>query len=159
VRTHSSAVPRPWDTPPAPPLQIIEPEPELRDEYTFEPGPEPDELERALTTFDRLRANLETVVRGKPEQIVLVLTALACEGHVLSEAGPGPAKTILARALAGSVDGAASSRIQCTPDLQPTDVTGLAVYDQKVRDFEFRPGPVFTNVVLVDEINRAMPKT
>jgi MoxR-like ATPase len=72
---------------------------------------------------------------------------------------PGTAKTMLARAIAGSIEGATTSRIQCTPDLQPTDVTGLAIFDQRSRDFEFRPGPIFTNVVLVDEINRATPKT
>jgi len=72
---------------------------------------------------------------------------------------PGTAKTVLARAIAQSIDGATPSRIQCTPDLQPTDVTGLSIFNQKERDFEFRPGPIFANVVLVDEINRAMPKT
>ena len=72
---------------------------------------------------------------------------------------PGTAKTVLARAIARSIDGATTSRIQCTPDLQPTDVTGLSVYDQREREFEFQPGPVFTNILLVDEINRAMPKT
>jgi MoxR-like ATPase len=107
----------------------------------------------------RLLANVETVVRGKTEEIRLVLTALVCGGHVLLEDVPGTAKTVLARAIAGSVDGAAFSRIQCTPDLQPTDVTGLSVFNQRDRDFEFRPGPVFANVLLVDEINRAMPKT
>jgi MoxR-like ATPase len=107
----------------------------------------------------RLLTNVETVVRGKTEEIRLVLTALVCGGHVLLEDVPGTAKTVLARAIAGSVDGAAFSRIQCTPDLQPTDVTGLSVFNQRDRDFEFRPGPVFANVLLVDEINRAMPKT
>lgn len=107
----------------------------------------------------RLLGNVETVVRGKTEEIRLVLTALVCGGHVLLEDVPGTAKTVLARAIAGSVDGAAFSRIQCTPDLQPTDVTGLSVFNQRDRDFEFRPGPVFANVLLVDEINRAMPKT
>ncbi len=107
----------------------------------------------------RLLSNVETVVRGKTEEIRLVLTALVCGGHVLLEDVPGTAKTVLARAIAGSVDGAAFSRIQCTPDLQPTDVTGLSVFNQRDRDFEFRPGPVFANVLLVDEINRAMPKT
>jgi len=107
----------------------------------------------------RLLANVETVVRGKTEEIRLVLTALVCGGHVLLEDVPGTAKTVLARAIAGSVDGAAFSRIQCTPDLQPTDVTGLSVFNQRDRDFEFRAGPVFANVLLVDEINRAMPKT
>src|SRR5262245_56675898 len=82
-----------------------------------------------------------------------------CRGLALLEDVPGTAKTVLARAIAGSVHGAHSTRIQCTPDLQPTDVTGLSIYNQRERDFEFRPGPVFANVVLVDEINRAMPKT
>jgi MoxR-like ATPase len=107
----------------------------------------------------RLLHNVETVVRGKTEEIRLVLTALVCGGHVLLEDVPGTAKTVLARAIAGSVEGAVFSRIQCTPDLQPTDVTGLSVFNQRDRDFEFRPGPVFANVLLVDEINRAMPKT
>jgi MoxR-like ATPase len=118
-----------------------------------------ERLERASSVAGRLRENVETVVVGKPDQIRLVLTALACRGHVLLEDVPGTAKTVLARAVAGSIDGAAASRIQCTPDLQPTDVTGLTVYDQREREFKFRPGPVFANVLLVDEINRAMPKT
>jgi MoxR-like ATPase len=107
----------------------------------------------------RLLANIETVVFGKTEEIKLVLSALLCGGHVLLEDVPGTAKTVLARAIGGSIEGATNARVQCTPDLQPTDVTGLSVFDQRVRDFEFRPGPVFANVVLVDEINRAMPKT
>ena len=112
-----------------------------------------------VTISDRLLANVERVVLGKHEEIALVLAALAAEGHVLLEDVPGTAKTILARSIAQTIDGATFARIQCTPDLQPTDVTGLSIYDQKTREFEFRPGPIFANIVLVDEINRAMPKT
>ena len=118
-----------------------------------------ERLSRAVDVANRLLANIEQVVRGKREEIRLVLAAFACRGHVLLEDVPGTAKTVLARALAQSIEGATPSRIQCTPDLQPTDVTGLSVYNQRERDFEFRPGPIFANVVLVDEINRAMPKT
>jgi MoxR-like ATPase len=120
---------------------------------------EAERFTRAIGSADKLLANVETVVRGKREEIKLVLGALACRGHVLLEDVPGTAKTVLARAIAQSVESAAFARVQCTPDLQPTDVTGLSIFDQKVRDFEFRPGPIFANVVLVDEINRAMPKT
>ncbi|HWE81181.1 MAG TPA: MoxR family ATPase, partial [Gaiellaceae bacterium] len=107
----------------------------------------------------RLLENVEAVVHGKQEEIRLVLAALVSGGHVLFEDVPGTAKTVLARAIAGSVDGAVPSRIQCTPDLQPTDVTGLGVFNQETRRFEFQRGPLFANVLLVDEINRAMPKT
>ena len=116
-------------------------------------------LGQAAEIAGRLIANIETVVHGKTDEVRLVLAALVCDGHVLLEDVPGTAKTVLARAIAGSVDGASFARIQCTPDLQPTDVTGLSVFNQRDRDFEFRPGPVFANVLLVDEINRAMPKT
>ena len=118
-----------------------------------------DELGAANEIAERLLDNIETVVHGKREQIKLVIAALMCSGHALLEDVPGTAKTVLARAIAGSIEGAHASRIQCTPDLQPTDVTGLSIFNQRERDFEFRPGPVFANVVLVDEINRAMPKT
>ena len=120
---------------------------------------EPALLGRATDVTRRLLANIETVVQGKHEEVSLVLAALACDGHVLLEDVPGTAKTVLARALAGSVEGATVSRIQCTPDLQPTDVTGLSVWDPQDRQFEFRPGPIFANVLLVDEINRALPKS
>ncbi len=107
----------------------------------------------------RLIDNVATVVRGKREQVELVVAAVASDGHVLIEDVPGTAKTVLARALAQSIDGAVAARIQCTPDLQPSDVTGMSVFDQRAREFEFRPGPVFANVLLADEINRALPKT
>jgi MoxR-like ATPase len=117
------------------------------------------EFAAARAVAGALLDNVEVVVRGKRNEIKLVLCALVCRGHVLFEDVPGTAKTVLARAIAHSIAGARASRIQCTPDLQPTDVTGLSVYNQKEREFEFRPGPVFANIVLVDEINRAMPRT
>jgi len=120
---------------------------------------ETDRFSRAAALAERFLDNIESVVYGKREKVKLVIAALISGGHVLFEDVPGTAKTVLARAIAQSVEGATPSRIQCTPDLQPTDVTGLSVFNQKERDFEFRPGPIFANVVLVDEINRAMPKT
>src|SRR5688500_20269070 len=123
------------------------------------PQEKTDRIERSVEIVERLLGNVEQVVLGKRFEIKLVFSALACNGHVLFEDVPGTAKTVLARAVSQSVEGAVGTRIQCTPDLQPTDVTGLSVYNQQTRDFEFRPGPIFANVVLVDEINRAMPKT
>src|SRR5881397_2890139 len=118
-----------------------------------------DRFQPAAELSDRFLENIETVIHGKRDEIKLVLAALICGGHVLFEDVPGTAKTVLARAIAATVEDATQSRIQCTPDLQPTDVTGLSVFNQRDRNFEFRPGPIFANVVLVDEINRAMPKT
>src|SRR6266545_7726671 len=120
---------------------------------------ESDSLAAAQAIAERLIDNIEQVVLGKHDEIALVLSALASGGHVLLEDVPGTAKTILARSIAQTIAGTSFARIQCTPDLQPTDVTGLAIYNQKTREFEFRPGPVFANIVLVDEINRAMPRT
>ena len=106
----------------------------------------------------RIIANVEQVVVGKRQQIVQTLVAWFCEGHVLLEDVPGVAKTIMARAFARSV-GCTFKRIQCTPDLLPTDVTGGSVFNQEASEFEFRPGPIFAQVVLADEINRATPRT
>src|SRR4029079_18579403 len=118
-----------------------------------------DRFERWYALAERFLDNIESVVYGKREKVKLVVAALISGGHVLFEDVPGTAKTVLARAIAQSIEGASPSRIQCTPDLQPTDVTGLSVFNQRERDCESRPGPIFANVVLVDEINRAMPKT
>jgi MoxR-like ATPase len=106
----------------------------------------------------RLVANVERVVVGKRRAIELVVIALLCEGHVLIEDVPGVGKTTLARAVARSLGGE-FRRIQFTPDLLPTDIGGISYFNQKMGDFQFRPGPVFANVVLADEINRATPRT
>lgn len=102
--------------------------------------------------------NVRRVIRGKDEQVTLAVIALLSGGHLLIEDVPGVGKTMLARSLALSIHGT-YRRIQFTPDLLPSDVTGTVIYNQKTADFEFRPGPVFANVVLADEINRATPRT
>lgn len=106
----------------------------------------------------RLAASISRVVEGKPDVVRLALVVLLAEGHLLIEDVPGVGKTTLAKALARSIDGTVR-RIQFTPDLLPSDVTGVAVYDQESRAFEFKPGAVFANLVVADEINRASPKT
>ncbi len=106
----------------------------------------------------RIRTNIERVIVGKSQVIDLALVALLCEGHLLIEDVPGIGKTMLAKALARTL-GCAFRRLQCTPDLMPTDITGLHYFNQKAQEFEFRPGPVFTNILLADEINRATPRT
>ena len=108
--------------------------------------------------FDAICANVEQVVRGKHDVVRLALVAVLAEGHVLFEDVPGTGKTVLARALSQSFD-ASLGRIQCTPDMLPGDITGSSIYDQKAAQFEFRKGPIFANVLLADEINRATPKT
>jgi hypothetical protein len=107
---------------------------------------------------ERFKHNVGQAVIGQSDVLELIFIALLCEGHVLIEDVPGVGKTLLARATARSLDGH-FKRIQCTPDLLPSDVVGLHFFNQKLSEFEFRPGPVLANVVLVDEINRAMPRT
>ncbi|MDX1946345.1 MAG: MoxR family ATPase [Pirellulaceae bacterium] len=106
----------------------------------------------------RVIANVERAIVGKRPQLILSLVAWLCEGHILLEDVPGVAKTMLARALALSL-GCSFKRIQCTPDLLPSDVTGASIFNQKTAEFEFRAGPIFAQVLLADEINRTTPRT
>ncbi len=115
-------------------------------------------MEKVKNLTEKIVANVEHVIIGKRAEIELALLALLCEGHVLIEDVPGVGKTMLARSIAKSI-GCDFRRIQFTPDMLPSDVTGVSVFNQKTREFEFRPGPVMTNIVLTDEINRATPKT
>ena len=115
-------------------------------------------LEDLVAMAQRIGAAMESVIDGKAEAIKLALTVMLAEGHLLIEDVPGVGKTMLAKALAKSIDGSVR-RIQFTPDLLPSDITGVSAYNQERRDFEFKPGPVFANVVVGDEINRASPKT
>jgi MoxR-like ATPase len=109
-------------------------------------------------TGDKVLANVERVIVGKHNEVRLALVALMCRGHLLIEDVPGTGKTVLAKAIARSL-GCTFRRIQFTPDLLPSDVSGLSIYNQKTQEFEFRPGPIMSQVVLADEINRATPKT
>ncbi|MBA2465437.1 MAG: AAA family ATPase, partial [Nocardioidaceae bacterium] len=125
-------------------------------------GPPPDSRSADLDSLARVsakvRASIETVIEGKPEVSRLALVVLLAEGHLLIEDVPGVGKTMLSKALARSID-CSVRRVQFTPDLLPSDVTGVSIFNQDTREFEFRPGGVFANIVVGDEINRASPKT
>lgn len=107
---------------------------------------------------ERLVSNVERVIVGKHESVSLIVTGLLCQGHILIEDVPGTGKTMLAKSLAKSI-GCTFNRIQFTPDMLPSDVTGVSIFNQKTNEFEFRPGPIMAQIVLTDEINRATPKT
>jgi MoxR-like ATPase len=118
----------------------------------------PDEAAGVAAAMVKVRASVARVIVGKDDATTLLLVALLCEGHVLIEDVPGVGKTMLAKSLARSLD-LSFQRIQFTPDLLPSDVTGLSYFNQKAQEFQFRPGPVFANLLLADEINRATPRT
>src|SRR5690242_14523317 len=120
--------------------------------------PEPGDVDSIRGLAERAAGNIERVIVGKRDVIDLLLVALLCEGHVLIEDVPGTGKTMLAKSLARTLD-CSFRRIQFTPDLLPSDVSGVSFFNQRVQDFEFRPGPIFAQVVLADEINRATPRT
>lgn len=115
-------------------------------------------MQKVQTVANRIISNVEQVIIGKDREIRMTVVALLCEGHLLIEDVPGVGKTMLARAIARSI-GSTYRRIQFTPDMLPSDVTGVSVFNQKTLEFEFRPGPIMAQIVLADEINRATPKT
>jgi len=116
-------------------------------------------MSTSITEFtERVIRNVERVIVGKRHQVELLMAALLCQGHVLVEDVPGTGKTMLARATAASL-GISFKRLQCTPDLLPNDITGVSIFNQRAGEFDFRPGPVFVNILLADEINRATPRT
>src|SRR3712207_5300726 len=130
----------------------------------LEPTPEADEtlapaqVAAAVSMAQRISENIRSAVKVREDTLNQVIVALVAEGHILVEDYPGVGKTALARALAASVE-CQFARVQCTADLLPADIVGTNVYNQREGRFEFRPGPIFANVVIVDEVNRASPKT
>ncbi|MGD1119975.1 MAG: MoxR family ATPase [Dehalococcoidales bacterium] len=119
---------------------------------------EEKDVQKIKDAAEKVKANVERVIVGKGEVVELTVVALLCEGHILLEDVPGLGKTVLAKSLAKSI-GCTFRRIQCTPDLLPSDITGTYIFNQKTVDFEYRPGPVMSQIVLADEINRATPRT
>src|SRR5688572_22039806 len=115
-------------------------------------------MTHAQEFVSRITKNVETVIIGKQAVIELIMVAMICEGHVLLEDVPGVGKTMLARSIAASIGGH-FKRLQCTPDLLPNDVTGISIFNQQSSQFEFRGGPIFVNILLTDEVNRATPRT
>lgn len=120
--------------------------------------PGASEMDELITVTDRMRAGIDRVVTGRPELVRTTVAVLLAEGHLLLEDVPGVGKTTLAKALARTID-CTVGRVQFTPDLLPSDLTGVTIYRAATQDFEFRPGPVFSHIVIGDEINRASPKT
>ncbi|WP_376771727.1 AAA family ATPase [Nonomuraea soli] len=118
----------------------------------------PPQLDELVSTAHRIRQAIESVIEGKSDAVRLTVTVMLAEGHLLIEDVPGVGKTMLAKALARSIDSSVR-RVQFTPDLLPSDITGVSAYNQQTREFEFKPGPIFANIVVGDEINRASPKT
>ena len=116
------------------------------------------DLAALADTTTRIRRAVESVIEGKRDTVRLAITVMLAEGHLLIEDVPGVGKTMLAKALARSID-CSVRRVQFTPDLLPSDITGVAIYNQERREFEFKPGAIFANIVVGDEINRASPKT
>ncbi len=149
-------------SPPPPPVPSMPPPTETNPIHVQEEvdliDVEPYPMDDAIKISMRLKENMEKVIVGKPLQIDMAIVCLLARGHLLLEDVPGTGKTTLAKAMAKSIEGS-FQRIQCTPDLLPADITGTYVYNQKTGEFQFRPGPVFADVVLADEINRATPRT
>ncbi len=131
---------------------------EKRPDVATRVSSENNALAEVAAFSDQITANVERVIVGKRQQLELLMVAILCQGHVLIEDVPGTGKTMLARATAVSM-GLTFKRLQCTPDLLPNDITGVEIYNQQTNAFEFQPGPVFVNILLTDEINRATPRT